>query len=95
MVSSPIKTFSICCSYHNFHHIQHYNEASERILALLRRFTPHVERGSIDEAFLDVSEQVQTRIAQMAKEDQRGDYSQVCSQHNEDVFGAECLFYSV
>jgi len=37
-------------------HFQDYREASEKVMAKLRKITPRVEQLSIDEAFLDVSD---------------------------------------
>jgi len=49
-----------------------YRAVSQQIRAIFRRFTPHVEPLSLDEAYLDVSEDLQgigsaTRIAQLIR----------------------------
>ncbi len=55
------------------HRFDAYKEASQRIRAIFRHFTPHVEPLSLDEAYLDVTADIRgigsaTRIAQLIRE---------------------------
>ena len=54
------------------HRFEVYQEVSQQIRAIFRAFTPHVEPLSLDEAYLDVTEDVRgigsaTRIAQLIR----------------------------
>ncbi len=55
------------------HRFEAYKEASRQIRAIFRQFTPHVEPLSLDEAYLDVTEDIRgigsaTRIAELIRE---------------------------
>lgn len=43
--------------------ISKYREAGKRVAEVLQTFTPLLERASVDEAYLDITEQVNKRIA--------------------------------
>jgi DNA polymerase-4 len=53
----PLRTAAALCPTAVFVPVDgaKYSEASRRVMAILRRFTPRVEQVSIDEAFLDVA----------------------------------------
>lgn len=46
----------------NKHKICRYRDAGKRVADVLATFTSLLERASVDEAYLDITEQVQTRI---------------------------------
>ena len=55
------------------HRFEVYHEVSQQIRAIFRQFTPHVEPLSLDEAYLDVTEDIRgigsaTRIAELIRQ---------------------------
>ncbi len=55
------------------HRFEVYHEVSQQIRAIFRHFTPHVEPLSLDEAYLDVTEDIRgigsaTRIAELIRQ---------------------------
>src|SRR5574337_1757402 len=53
----PLRTAARLCPHAIFldGHPERYREASERVFAVLSRFSPQVEMASIDEAYLDMT----------------------------------------
>ncbi|KAF2897430.1 hypothetical protein ILUMI_08756, partial [Ignelater luminosus] len=45
-----------------------YREAGKKVAKVLQRFTPLIERASVDEAYLDITETVKSRLAVISKE---------------------------
>ncbi|TPX69749.1 DNA-directed DNA polymerase [Spizellomyces sp. 'palustris'] len=46
--------------------LEPYRRASRKVMAIFKRFCPKFQRASIDEAYLDVTDMVNTRIASLA-----------------------------
>lgn len=44
-----------------------YRDAGKEVAEVLQAHTPLLERASVDEAYLDITENVQTRLAEMNK----------------------------
>lgn len=42
-----------------------YREAGKEVAAVLQTFTPLLERASVDEAYLDITQNVQNRLLEM------------------------------
>lgn len=42
-----------------------YRDAGKEVAAVLQTFTPLLQRASIDEAYLDITERVQSRLLEM------------------------------
>lgn len=42
-----------------------YRDAGKEVANVLQRFTPLLERASVDEAYLDITEEVNKRLANM------------------------------
>lgn len=42
-----------------------YREAGKEVAAVLQTFTPLLERASVDEAYLDITQNVQDRLLEM------------------------------
>lgn len=42
-----------------------YRDAGKEVAAVLKTFTPLLERASVDEAYLDITEKVQSRLIEM------------------------------
>lgn len=42
-----------------------YRDAGKEVAAVLQTFTPLLERASVDEAYLDITEKVQSRLLEM------------------------------
>lgn len=42
-----------------------YRDAGKKVAAVLQNFTPLLERASVDEAYLDITEKVQNRLLEM------------------------------
>lgn len=45
-----------------------YREAGKEVAKVLQRFTPLIERASVDEAYLDITETTKNRLAVISKE---------------------------
>ena len=41
---------------------EHYRTASEKVFSVFKSFTPYFEKASIDEAYLDVTEEINKRL---------------------------------